>query len=170
MKLQAKRGYTLVEAIIYLAILAGLAVIFIHLLFSLVQAYGDFRLTRDLVSSASLGLERLTREIRLAGALDPSTVLGVHPGRLVLQTTDQNGLPTTVDFFLSGAGALMIKQGSGPAASTTAALVRVDNLVFRQINNLKSQAVKVEMTLSASRGQLTRAEKFYTTAVLRGSY
>ncbi|MBI4136129.1 MAG: prepilin-type N-terminal cleavage/methylation domain-containing protein [Candidatus Vogelbacteria bacterium] len=163
------KGYTLVEAIIYVAILAILAVTFISLLFTMVQAYTEFRLARDLVSSAALGLERVGRETRQAASVDPASTLGSHPGRLLLNTTNESGAPKTVDFYLS-AGALMIKDGAALAASTTSGLVTVDNLVFRQINTAESQAVKVELTLSASRGSLTRTEKFYDTAVLRGSY
>ncbi|MEK7209109.1 MAG: prepilin-type N-terminal cleavage/methylation domain-containing protein [Patescibacteria group bacterium] len=164
------QGYTLLEAIIYLAVLTVLAMVFISLLFSMTQTYTEFRLTRAIASSALLGLERLTREIKQATSLDLVTSnLGAHPGRLVLNTTTADGTPTTIDFYLS-AGSLMVKEGSNAAASTTAALVTVDNLIFQSINAAESVAVKIELTLSASRGQLSRAEKFYATAVLRGSY
>ena len=163
------RGYTLIEAIIYIAILAVLAVTFISLLFTMTRAYVNFRLTRDIVSSSSLALERMIGEIRRAEAVNVSSALNIPLGQLVLDTTDNSGSATTMDFFLSN-GVLMIKEGSGAAASTTSARVTVDNLVFRQINTPKSSAMKVEMTLSASRGEVTRTEKFYATAVLRGSY
>ncbi|MBI2100752.1 MAG: hypothetical protein HYT47_01930 [Candidatus Vogelbacteria bacterium] len=163
-------GYTLVEAIIYVAILAVLAVTFITLLFTMVQAYTEFRLARDLTSSAALALERLTREIRQATSVDLGlSAFGPSPGRLVLKTTDETGAPTTIDFYFS-AGTLMVKEGSAAAAALTAARVTVDNLVFRQINTVESAAIKAELTLSASRGTLTRTEKFYSTAGLRGSY
>lgn len=163
------KGYTLVEAIIYVAILTVLSVTFISLLFTMTRTYTEFRLARDIVSSASLGLERMVREIRQARSVDLSSILGVHPGRLLLNTIDGAGAPTTIDFYLSS-GTLMVKQGTGAAASTTAARVNVDNLIFRQINTVKSAAIKVELTLSSARGQLSRTEKFYATAVLRGSY
>src|SRR3989344_1463298 len=103
------KGYTLVEAIIYLAILAILTVTFISLLFTMVQAYTEFRLARDLVSSAALGLERLVRETRQAASVDLGlSVFGTPPGRLVLNTTDETGLPATVEFYLA-AGTLMVK-------------------------------------------------------------
>ena len=165
-KLKPSSGYTLIEAIIYIAILAVLAVTFISLLFTMTRAYVNFRLTRDIVSSSSLALERMIGEIRRAEAVNVSSAL---PDRLVLDTTDNGGSATTMVFFLSS-GVLMIKEGSGAAASTTSARVVVDNLVFRQTNTPESSAVKVEMTLSASRGEVTRTEKFYATAVLRGSY
>src|SRR3989338_8641633 len=109
-KPQASHGYTLVEAIIYVAILAGLAVVFISLLFTMTRSYAQFRLERDIASSASLGLGRLVREARSAASVDPASVLGSHPGRLRLNTTDENGLAITLDFYLS-AGALMVKEG-----------------------------------------------------------
>ncbi len=164
-----KQGYTLVEAIIYIAILAVLAVTFVNLLFTMTQSYTKFRLERDIVSSASLGLERMVRETRQAKSLDPASILGNNPGRLLLNTTDDVGVATTRDFYLF-LGTLMVKEGSGQAASTTAKNVTVDNLVFRQINTANSSAVKIEMTLTAKRGATARTEKFYSTAVLRGSY
>lgn len=168
-KLKPDSGYTLVEAIIYIAILAALTVTFISLLFIMTRSHTKFRLERDIASSASLGLERLAREARQAASVDLASALGSHPGRLLLNTTDENGAATTVDFYLSD-GTLMVKQGSALAASTTAARIRVDNLVFRQINTAESSAVKIEMTLSGSRGDISRTAKFYATAVLRGSY
>ncbi|MFH1170149.1 MAG: type II secretion system protein [Candidatus Vogelbacteria bacterium] len=162
-------GYTLVEAIIYIAILAVLAVTFVSLLFTMVRAYTEFQLERSLTSSASLGLERLVRETRQAKNIDPASTLGSSPGRLLLNTTDEAGAATTRDFYLS-LDTLMVKEGSGAAASTTAQNVTVDNLIFRQINTPNSQAVKIEMTLTAKRGTAFRTQKFYSTAVLRGSY
>ncbi len=168
-KLEATRGYTLVEAIIYIAILAMLVVVFIQLLFSLTRSYASFRLARDLVSSSGAALDRMISEIRRAESIDVSSTLGVSPGHLVLNTTDEGGEATTVDFYLSN-NALMVEEGGGSVASTTSARVTVDNLVFRQITTAESSAVKVELTLSAARGAVTRTAKFYTTAVLRGSY
>ncbi len=165
-KLEACRGYTLIEAIIYISILAMLSVLFISLLFSMANSHTEFRLMRNITSSASLALERLSREIKQARNVD---VGGSTPGRLLLNTTDGGGLATTVEFYLS-AGTLMLRAGSAAPASTTARYVTVDNLIFRQINTTESSAVKIEMTLSASRGTVSRTEKFYTTAVLRGSY
>ena len=164
-----KRGYTLLEAIIYISILAALAVTFVNLLFTMVRAYTDFQLERSLISSATLGLERLARETRQAKSVDLASTLGSHPGRLLLNTTDSAGAATTRDFYLF-LGALMVKEGSGQAASTTAKNINVDNLVFRQISTANSSAVKIEMTLTATRGATARTQKFYSTAVLRGSY
>ncbi len=164
-----KRGYTLLEAIIYIAILAMLTVTFINLLFTMVKSYTEFRLTRNITASASLVMERIVREIRQATSVDLTSTLGSHPGRLLLNTTDGNGAATTRDFYLT-LGTLMVKEGSGAAASTTAKSVSVDNLVFRQINTANSSAIKIEMTLTAKRGEVSRTEKFYNTAVLRGSY
>ncbi len=91
------KGYTLVEAIIYIAILAILSIVFISLLFTMTQSYTKFRLERDLASSASLGLERLARETRQAKSIDLASTLGSHPGRLFLKTTDSAGAATTND-------------------------------------------------------------------------
>ena len=169
MKLPTNRGYTLLEAIIYIVILAVMSVIFISLLFTMTESFNEFRLTRALVSSASAGLERLVRETQHAATIDLASNLGVHPGRLLLNTTNATGLPTTLDFYLL-AGALMVKEGTATAVPITATGVTVDGLIFRQIVTAESTAVKMELTLSAHRGALTRAEKFYATAVLRDSY
>ena len=169
MFLKTNRGYTLIEAIIYIAILAVMVVVFVSLLITMTRAYASFRLARDIVSSSETALERLIGEVRNAGGVNASSVLGTDPGRLVLDTTDGNGAATTMDFYLFN-DVLMLKEGSNVAASTTSARVKVDNLVFRQINTAESSAVKVEMTLSASRGTVNKIAKFYTTAVLRGSY
>ena len=157
------------EAIIYIAILAVMVVVFVQLLFTMTRSYTSFRLSRDIVSSSSLALERMVGEIRKAEGVDVGSTLGTSPGRLVLNTTDEVGAATIIDFYLSD-GVLMVKEGNNVAASTTSARVTVDNLVFRQITTSESKAVKIDLTLSASRGNVSRSAKFYSTAVLRGSY
>ena len=168
-KLQTNSGYTLVEAIVYVAILAILSVVFINLLLTMTRSYAEFRITRNLNTSAQAAMERLVRSIRNATSVDISSTLGTNPGRLVLNTLDGSGDPLTIDFYLSD-DTLMVKEGSGAAASTTAKYVTVDNLIFRKLTTPVSSVVKIEMTLGVNHGAINKTAKFYSTAVLRGSY
>ncbi|MEK7585108.1 MAG: type II secretion system protein [Patescibacteria group bacterium] len=172
MKLPTQRGYTLIEAIIYVAILAMLCVTFISLLFAMTRSYTSFRLAREITDSALIALERMTYEIRRASSIDlAQSTLDTHPGHLTLNTTDENDAPTTIEFYLTADNILLIEEGgAGQTASTSAARITVENLVFKQINTTEGEAVKVELTLSNNQGQVSRTEKFYTTAVLRESY
>jgi hypothetical protein len=46
----------------------------------------------------------------------------------------------------------------------------VTNLIFKHITTPNSSAVKIEMEVEASFGQLIKTRKNYDTVVLRGSY
>jgi len=149
-----KRGLTLIETIIYVVIFFIVSVVLVQALFNMSRVFAEVRLSRVVNHSALTALERLTREIRQANSVDEAaSVFDVHPGRLVLDTAS---------FYLTGP-TLMIKEVSSTVDHPlTSSKTSVSNLVFRLISADTTTAVKVEMTIGD--------RKFYSTAVLRGSY
>ena len=156
--------------LIYLAILAVVALTLTSLLLTSSRSFTRSKIDRNLMTSGMIVLERLTREIQLATNIDlTGSTLGVSPGSLKLNTTDAGGAATTVLLALSG-GALTIEEGALAATILTPSTVTVSSLIFRRVATANSQAVKVELTLTDSRVTPPRVDNFYTTAVLRGSY
>jgi len=171
MRVLSKKGYTLLEMVIYTAIFSIMAVLVINSLFVMTKSLRSIKLSRDINNSAQISLERMAREIRLADSIDGTSTLGTHPGYLKLNTVDRTtGTPTTVEFSLVG-GQLMITEGASPAVALTSPDLEVTNIVFNDIPSLTlSEAVKIDFEIRADIAGKTKTENFYNTIVLRGSY
>jgi len=170
MKMKNNRGVGLMEAIIYVAILAVVSTLAVNSLLMMMKSFSHARLMRDINSSAEVAMERITRDARLAYDIDADgSVLGSNPGRLLLNTLDSGGSPTTMDFYLDN-GALMVAEDGGAGQPLSAPLAEVTSLVFYKIETPISKAVKIEMELKATNTRYERTAKFYDTVILRGSY
>lgn len=163
------KGYTLLEAVIYVAVLGFLSIVLISTVILTSRTFIGFQVVNRLDESATLTLDRMVREIRQANSVDlGQSTFGSSPGRLVLNTTI-GGTATTMQFYLQN-GVVLVKQGSAAAATSTSPSVQATSLIFRYLTTSRSQAVRVELTLAKANGVGARTETFYTTAVLRGSY
>ncbi len=166
----ARRGFTLVEMIIYIAFFAVLSVLAVNAMIVVMRSFYTLRLTQSVNQSATVALERLSREIRNAYDIDATqSTFGTSPGRLTLKTKDAVGANTTMEFYVDAGSQLKLKEGSVEKGALVAKSVTLTNLVFYSISTTNSKAVKVEMTLHDSRATTTQAVKFYDTIVLRGS-
>ena len=164
-----KHGFTLVEMIIYIAFFAVLSVLAIESTIIVMKSFYSIRLTQNINQSATVGLERMSREIRNAYDIDTTqSTFGVNPGRLTLRTKDASGVNTTIEFYVSGSQ-LFIKEGVVDRGSLMTKNAVLTNLVFRQIANPNSRAVKIEMAIRDTRGVLQKDVNFYDTIILRGS-
>ena len=164
-------GSSLLETLIYAAILGMVAVFTTNSLLVIMKSHSSVKLSRDLNFSASTAMERMTNEIRMANSIDDAgSVFATSPGKLKLNTTDISGAPTTVEFFLSGAG-VFVKEGLGSSESLTSSTTEITSLIFNNITaSTTSKAVKIGLVVKAKAGTIERLEKFYNTTILRGSY
>lgn len=165
-----KRGFTLVEMVIYVTLVALVLSIAIGAFVTAARSYRTLKSDQTLANASLVSLERLVRELRGAVSVDGSlSVLGAHPGRLTLNTLNDDGLPVTTEFYLVGQ-TLHLRLDGVEQGALTPASVRVTNLVFRLLDNGQSKAVKIELTLEAGEGASLLVRRFYSTVVLRGSY
>jgi len=170
LNLNKKKGFTLIEMIIYITILSALFILIINTLLLISKSYKSIKLTNDINNSASASLERIIRELRLAQNVNTSlSLLSSSPGKLVLNTTDNLGTPIVLDFYVEN-DTLKLNEDGVLSGVLIRDNVKVTNLIFRHIISTSSESVKVELTLTGSEGNTTKTENFYSTAVLRGSY
>ncbi len=162
-------GVSIIETLIYIAILVFILVVVVTLLFNLLSSQKNIKAAKSIENSASLSLERIIRETRLADSVDTSTsVFGSSNGKLVLNTTDTSGNARTVEFYLSGTS-IHLKDNGADQGALTQNDVRVTSLKFTQINGDNSTAVRTEMTLQSGTTTSFRSDNFYTTDILRSS-
>lgn len=165
-----KRGYTLVEMLIYVTILAFLAAVLVSGIVLLIRSFGEVRAVRNLADAGGAALERITREVRQAKSVDgANSLFNQTPGRLKLNTIDGAGSPTTVEFTVTN-NVLTVQTGSGAVGNLLPAHLLLSSLIFRQLATTTATAIKVEAALQDDRRPNVSPINFYTTAVLRGSY
>jgi type II secretory pathway pseudopilin PulG len=163
--LRKKRGMTLVETVVYVAIVAIIFTVVVQTLTTIVKTYRVTLVARSLSVSGMTALERMTRDIRNAAHVDVlNSVLGSNPGKLVLVMQG-----TTTEFYVEN-GLIKLKENSVVKGSLISQNVTTANLVFKLIDTGNSLAVKIEMTLQSGTSTTLRSENFFNTVVLRNSY
>jgi prepilin-type N-terminal cleavage/methylation domain-containing protein len=166
MKTIFKKGFTLTEMLIYVAILSMLMVVVISTLVTMTRSYNTLKVSKQLNHAAVASMERMTREIRSAQSIvTAQSTFDGHPGRLYLQIASA----TTTEFFVDG-GVLKLNQNGSYVGPLTSNEVQVTGLVFNRITTANSEAVRINLTLESTAGDKTKTETFYGTAVMRGSY
>jgi type II secretory pathway pseudopilin PulG len=170
MKNSQKKGYTVIESLVYMAVLVVMTLVIANMLLLIMRASTTVKINRNLNTSALVGLGRIEREIRSAKSVDiAGSTLGSSPGVLKLNTTDSSGNVTTIEFNVAS-NLLQVKKGAGTAVAVTPSQATVTSLVFRRFTTGKSEGVKVEVQFSTTVRGITQTENYYTTAVLRSSY
>ncbi len=165
-----KKGFSLIELLIYIAIISMVFGLFTQIVLSVSKSYAEIAVIRNLDTGAISAMERITREVRASSSIDAAnTVLGTSPGVLSLNQVDSNGTRSTVLFKTNNQNIQMKRDGNDQGTFLPSG-VAVSSLVFSSINSGNSSAVKILMQLVGTSGKITRTKNYYNTIILRGSY
>lgn len=166
----SRRGFTLVEMIFYAAFLGILSVLAINSTLLMTKAYTKLRVSRDLNSSATAVLERMTREIQGAYDFDSAqSTFGTNPGRLTLNTKNSVGADTTTEFYVEN-GIIKVREGGVSAGALMSSSSSVGSFIVRSLSSTNAKAIKIELTMTATRSSVFQTRNYYTTVILRMSY
>lgn len=150
-----------------IALVAVILVVVSSSLVVIVRSFGNIGRTRVLTSSANIALDRLAREVRNAKSINVGSVLGINPSTLILDTTTEAGVDTTVTFGIIND--TLIVQQAGVTASLTPAYLKVENFLVRSLVTPVSKAVKIDLSISDERGEKLEM-LLRDTIILRASY
>lgn len=158
------KGYSLVETIIYVAMLTVLIGAIVYATMILFSVYKRTKTIRSVEVSAIDSMDRIIRDIRNATSVNAgassfnssSGILGLISGA------------TTTRFYLNNQR-IYVEENGSVLGALTASGANVTSLIFRYIQATSSVAVKVEMTITSS-STPDFSKNFYDTAVVRGSY
>ena len=160
-------GFSLVEMLIYIAILILMLAVIMNVTVSVVRSGRIIKALRNVENSALISFERITRETRQAQSINLfSSVLDANPGRLVLVGTDALGNPRTVDFYLSS-GVLMLSENGVDVGALTQPDAEVSSLVFHRFFSPNSEGIRTEITIESGTSTHYRSNNFYFSAILR---
>lgn len=169
----SKKGISLIEVIIYVAIFGGVSVLIVNFLLQVSTVYQRARAEREVLSNARLILETLDKTAAQARKIyTPTSRFNVDAGQLSLSTiigAQAEHAASYVDFWIDN-GRFWTKQEGGANTSLSASTVRVDKFrVERIAQGLGREAVKVTLEISsASKFPVTTTLNM--TTALRGSY
>jgi len=158
-------GFTLIETVIYITILAVFSVIAVNAIIVILASFKNVRAERAVNTAAYISLERIVRDTRAASNVaQAQSIFDANPGRLTLTNSDAS----TREFYMEN-GELKIKEDDVYTGTLIANTVVVDTLIFRFINHGQVQGVRIEMALHDTRTPGV-VKQFSDTAVLRGVY
>ncbi len=168
-------GMTLVEILIYMAIMVILLGAIVQTVLLLTTHYRAVRNTRDIEDSAIAVLDRLVRTARSADDIvtASSTPSGTDPSTITFISTDTaSGQSTTTTFSVDQIAKRVILYENGVyMGPITKESVSIIGFKMTHILSSRSKGIRVELSLLSDQATPAVISKnFYDTVVLRGSY
>ncbi|OIP80809.1 hypothetical protein AUK45_02985 [Candidatus Peregrinibacteria bacterium CG2_30_44_17] len=165
---KAKKGFTLVELILYLAILAILLPITAFLLLNLQEGAVKARAIRTVSQNGRFAFAQMQLAVRNADTITSPSV-GATSSSLVLVTDDPATNPTS--FFVSGTR-LMIQEGSSASAVLTELGVQITDLQFQNVSPTGTSGTlrmqfSVSPTSASGNPAYTAGQQFWGTSAIR---
>ncbi len=172
-----KRGYSLVEAVIYIALASVLFSVVISASTHIIKEYHKAKKISGIEKSAIVAMDRMIREIRSASIVDtsasclfdPPFIDGCDPELGILKLNKVvSGVPHYVRFYVSN-GRIMVEEDGVEIGPITSSNITIDYLKFRHSATSTAEALRVELSVMGN-AETDVPKNFYNTAVLRGSY
>jgi type II secretory pathway pseudopilin PulG len=166
-KIKNLKGFSLVELIVYCAILVLVLFLLASSIISINDSFREIKVSKNLRVSAYLFLESFAREVRGAEDInDAGSDFATSTGKISL--ISNAGASTTEMYFSSGK--VKLKKDGIVLGDLIASDTTVESLYFDKITTSNSKAIKVKLRVRSSLGVASSTETFYLTSVLRNSY
>lgn len=148
-----KKGFTLIELMTYVGVFGILVGAVGVLLFWTVRTQAKVQAENEAVFQASRAMEVMTKEIQGAKSIyTPTSVFGVDPGQLSLETDSQIPQGETsayVDFFVCGTRLCLKREGQNPLPLTSEK-VEVGQFQVTRIVTGGAPSVRVDLTVTVN--------------------
>jgi len=128
-----KQGFTIIEFVVYIAVLAILGGAISTLFLWTLKAHTKAQVLQETTSSAQLAMDRVMHEVREAESLYLPTTTATQVSLETKTSTPPGETLGYIDFFLCGEALCMKKEEEAPLALTPNT-VEVTNLSFTTIS------------------------------------
>jgi prepilin-type N-terminal cleavage/methylation domain-containing protein len=169
MKIPNQRGFTLLELILYIGILAIVMVVIVNIFVALSKGNGNVEARTDVDSNLRYALEKINQDVRAASSVTTPASAGATSSTLVMTVSG-----STITYDVSS-GQLRRQVNAGTPVTITPTTVTVAAPTFTRLHNtntvLSVTVVTIVSDLTISRAN-TSPDKQYsqrkkTTAALR---
>jgi type II secretory pathway pseudopilin PulG len=160
-----KRGFSLVEVLVYLAVTVLVSLAGVETYLSLDTVLVRNATERAVNHSAMVALERIGSEIKSGIGLNTAqSTFGSSPGELTVV------YGTTTSNFSVNAGQLIFTQNGTVIGPLTSESVIVESFVVDRYVGTTTEIVRISLTLSGNSKAASTTRTYYTSGVLRGTY
>lgn len=156
-------GFTLIEALVYIAILLTVSAMSVVFLFSLSDIVAEYRVETDLYRSSSNSMEQIILSLRQADTFELTSVEDNENG--VLAVSD--GATTTV--FTRNGTELQLRIDGEDFGNMLRDTVSVTNFTVYKYDTAIGEFVRVRLSLTATVGGVTKDMTVYGGSVIRGA-
>lgn len=170
MKTNNQKGFTLIEILIYIAILAMIVSVTSSFLNWSIKSNTKAKAMRETLDNTRRVVEIMSHEIKEAKSIYiPTSVFDSHPGQLSLETLHY--LPAAeetsyIDFYLCETYLCFKKEGQN-SIILTSDRVEVNNLEFTQIGNSLQIHLKIDYKNPYNRPEYRASVNITSTVLLR---
>lgn len=142
-----KRGFTMIEMLIYVAIVGGILSSFVSFAISLSNSRNKTYAIQEVQANAREALNIVTQKIRSASGINANgSVFGLDPGYLSLVMPSAAVNPTIISLNHDN-GVIEIKEGLSASTTIMADEVKVANLIFTNLTDGNRENVRINMTV-----------------------
>ena len=146
--LKANSGFTLIESLIYVALIGLVVSGFISFSLSISDLRNKNYVTQEVQANARTALNLITQKILSANSVNiGSSIFGSDPGELSLSMTNESKNPTIINLNVDN-GILQITEGLSSAVAVTSNKVKITNLVFANLTSTgEKENIRIQMTV-----------------------
>lgn len=168
------RGFSLMEVVVYVAILGTISVFIVQSLAAISDVYARATNEREALSNARLVLEAVAKAAAQSREVyAPTSRFGIDAGQLSLVSaaaTSSGHETGYVDFWVDRGVAMTRSEGQAPAA-LSASSVGISVFRFEHIQQaLGREAVRITVRADSAAGKFPASVTLQTSASLRGNY
>lgn len=165
-----KKGFTLIESLVYIGILIIIVGIVFSFLIWCVNLASKIKVAREVSDNARRAMEIMVYEIKGARAVYTPTSSSTQLSLETLHYLPVGENTTYIDFYLCGTQLCLKKESQNPITITSDA-VEVTNLVFTRVVTDQISSVQVELKIdyknTSSRPEYQASVDLKSTASLR---
>jgi len=142
-----KKGFTLIETLIYVGIIGLVITSFIGFAVSISSTKSKVYVTQEVQANARMALNLITQKILSANGVNiGASTFDTDPGVLSLSMADGDKNPTIISLSQNN-GVLQITEGTADPVNITSNKVLITNLVFTNLTSTSDKEnIKIELT------------------------
>ena len=169
-------GFTLIELMVYVAILGVISIFVADNLSQIVFTFNKARAEREVINSSRVSLETITKEIQEASLVyTPSSVFNSTTSQISLLS--QNNPPAGheqgfVDIYIDNGRLYLKKEGVNTLPLTSNRVIVTQFRAEHIIQSLNREDIKITLTVvyNTESVRLASSATFNASIALRGSY
>ncbi len=143
-----KKGFTLIELIIYIAIIGLIMSSFVSFSIIMANSRNKNYAAREVQANFRNILDIVTRKVKEANSINMgASIFGSDPGVLSLSMDDPSKDPTIIDLDQDD-GVMQITEGTSNPVAITSNEIQVTNLVFENLSGTSPRNnIRIQLTL-----------------------